>query len=63
MLRDWPVPRPDWWLPPPGLREPMAEWLGDLINVPEEHPDWTQWIPAYVPGKPWPWRKPEGQLP
>jgi hypothetical protein len=57
VLRDWPTPRPDWWLPPPGLREPMADWLGDLINTPKEHPDWTQWIPAYVPGEPWPWRK------
>jgi hypothetical protein len=42
VLQDWPTPRPDWWLPPPGLREPMAEWLGDLVNVPQEHPDWNQ---------------------
>jgi hypothetical protein len=35
----------------------MAEWLKDLANLPDEHPDWSRWIPPYVPGKPWPWRK------
>jgi hypothetical protein len=59
LYEDFPVPRPDWWLPPPGLRGPMAAWLKDLANLPDEHPDWRQWIPPYVPGRPWPWRKPE----
>jgi hypothetical protein len=58
-VRDWPAARPDWWLPPPGLREQVDEWLGDLVDIPDEHPDWRRWIPTYEPGKPWPWRKPE----
>jgi hypothetical protein len=57
LQRDFPVPRPDWWLPPPDLRGPMAEYLKDLANLPDEHPDWSRWIPPYEPGKPWPWRK------
>jgi hypothetical protein len=61
LRRDFPVPRPDWWLPPPGLRGPMAEYLKDLANLPGEHPDWSQWIPPYVPGQPWPWRKPDAE--
>jgi hypothetical protein len=62
-VRDWPTERPAWWLPPPGLRGPMAEWLKDLANLPDEHPDWSQWIPPYEPGKPWPWRKVDAERP
>jgi hypothetical protein len=63
LQRDFPVPRPDWWLPPPGLGGPMAEYLKDLANLPDEHPDWSRWIPPYEPGKPWPWRKVDTERP
>jgi hypothetical protein len=59
LRRDFPVPRPDWWLAPPDLRARMAEYLKDLANIPDEHPNWAQWIPPYQPGRAWPWRKPE----
>ena len=38
----------------------MAAWLKDLANLPDEHPDWSRWVPPYEPGKPWPWRKGDG---
>ena len=52
---DWPVPRPSWWLPPPGLLEAvMAE--PACIPYGYQEPDWRRWVPTYVPGRPWPWR-------
>src|SRR4051794_27442614 len=52
---DWPVPRPAWWLPPPGLLEAV---MAEPACIPYGHqePDWRRWVPTYVPGRPWPWR-------
>jgi hypothetical protein len=52
---DWPVQRPSWWLPPPGLLEAV---MAEPACIPYGHqePDWRQWVPTYVPGRPWPWR-------
>jgi hypothetical protein len=63
LYEDFPIPRPDWWLPPPELRARMAEYLKDLANIPDEHPDWNQWIPPHEPGKPWPWRRTDTERP
>jgi hypothetical protein len=59
LYKDYPEPCPDWWLPPPELRGPVEEYLKDPANPPKEVPDWSQWVPKYVPGRPWPWRKPQ----
>jgi hypothetical protein len=52
---DWPVQRPSWWLPPPGLLEAV---MAEPACIPYGHqePDWRRWVPTYVPGRPWPWR-------
>src|SRR4051812_21456447 len=53
--RDWPPYRPDWWRPPPGLLEAIRAEPGCRPYGYVE-PEWRQWVPAYVPGQPWPWR-------
>jgi hypothetical protein len=64
--REWPKDRPRWWLPPPQLYDAMRSFLrhrdatrNSNLDFPTEVPGWEEWLPPYVPGKPWPWRKPE----
>lgn len=54
-LADWPSTRPDGWQPPPGMLEVV---LAEPACRPYgyQEPDWTRWVPPYVPGQPWPWR-------
>jgi hypothetical protein len=55
---DWPSARPAWWAPPPGLLEAVKRYVpspNGCVVGPE--PDWGEWIPRYVPGRPWPWRR------
>jgi hypothetical protein len=58
-LRDWPSSPPDWWAPPPGLLEVVKVEAPKFYITGYQPPDWRRWVPRYVPGKPWPWRRPE----
>jgi hypothetical protein len=58
LREDFPHRRPDWWLPPPGLLEAATAYVptpNGCATGPE--PDWSTWVPRYVPGRPWPWRR------
>jgi len=60
--RDWPRDKPAGWLPPPAVYEALKDFLQrrDIpgnMNLPE--PDLRPLLPPYVPGRPWPWRRPE----
>jgi hypothetical protein len=61
LRQDFPHRRPDWWAPPPGLLEAIKAYIpspnGCTVG-PE--PDWSRWVPPYVPGQRWPWRKGDG---
>ena len=52
---DWPTSRPSWWAPPPGMLE-VVQAQPECIPYGYQEPDWRQWVPPYVPGRPWPWR-------
>jgi hypothetical protein len=59
LRRDFPYDRPAWWAPPPGMYEAVAEDLPKQVVYGYQPPDWSKWVPPYVPGQPWPWRCPE----
>ena len=56
-LRDWPGGPPDWWAPPPGLLKVVKVEAPKFYIQGYQPPDWRQWVPPYVPGQPWPWRR------
>jgi hypothetical protein len=63
--RAWPRETPSWWLAPPRMHDAMRDflrrrdaartWLDFDVDV----PGWEEWLPACVPGQPWPWRRDE----
>jgi hypothetical protein len=59
LRRDFPHDRPAWWAPPPGLFEAVQDYQAERERRVCEEPDWSGWVPPYVPGKAWPWRLPE----
>ena len=64
--REWPREMPSWWLPPPKMHDAMKDFLRRReatrnfnLLFDTEVPGWEEWLPPYVPGSSWPWRKPE----
>jgi hypothetical protein len=63
LRRDFPYDRPGWWQPPPGLLEAVEAELPKRAKLPYQEPDWGRWVPPYVPGRPWPWRRADTKHP
>jgi hypothetical protein len=60
LRRDFPHDRPARWAPPPGMFEKVKEYMAARARwYLAEEPDWSRWVPEYVPNRPWPWRQPE----
>ena len=57
LRRDFPHERPAWWLPPPGLLDAVKAQDAEPALPGQQEPDWSRWVPPYVPGRPWPWRE------
>jgi hypothetical protein len=59
LRRDFPHDRPARWAPP-GMFEKVKEYMAARARwYLAEEPDWSRWVPEYVPNRPWPWRQPE----
>jgi hypothetical protein len=56
-VADWPVSRPAWWLPPPGLLA-VTRVAEPQRYVPgfQEPAAYRRLVPKYVQGQRWPWR-------
>jgi hypothetical protein len=62
LRRGFPHDRPAWWEPPPGMHEAVKEYMAARARwYLAEESDWSRWVPPYVPGQPWPWRRSEAE--
>jgi hypothetical protein len=59
--RDFPYERPGWWAAPPKLYAAVKDDMPNRDRYRPVEPDFSELIPSYVPGAPWPWRRPEAE--